>query len=71
MKIQDVRNMTDEERRTELDRLRRHVFDLRTASVTEKLEDPSLVIKAKRDIARILTAMNERRSTGDKSVKTK
>jgi ribosomal protein L29 len=69
MKIQEVRNMTDEERRAELERLRRHVFDLRTAAVTEKLEDSSLVTKARRDIARIITAMNERRSTGVKPAK--
>jgi large subunit ribosomal protein L29 len=60
MKIEDIRNLTDEELQAELDRLRRHVFDLRSQAVTEKLEDPSMLINAKRDIARVLTVQRER-----------
>ena len=52
--------MTGEELSTELERLRRHLFDIRSQSVTEKLEDPTLITKAKRDIARILTVQRER-----------
>jgi large subunit ribosomal protein L29 len=60
MKIGEIRNLSDEELRTELDRVRRHLFDVRSQAVTEKLEDPSMLTKAKRDIARILTVMRER-----------
>lgn len=60
MKTQEIRELTDEELRSELDRLRRHVFDLRAQSVTEKLADPSMITKARREIARILTIMKER-----------
>jgi len=60
MKIQEVRELTDEELQTELDRLRRHLFDVRAQAVTEKLEDPSMLTKTKRDIARILTVMRSR-----------
>ncbi len=60
MKIEDIRNLTDEELQAELDRLRRHVFDLRSQAVTEKLEDPSVLTNAKRDIARVLTVQRER-----------
>ena len=60
MKISEIRQLTDEELRTELERLRRHLFDLRSQAVTEKLEDPSMLTKAKRDIARILTARRQR-----------
>ena len=60
MKMQEVRNWSDEELRSELDRLRRHLFDLRAQSVTEKLADPSMITKARRDIARIMTVMTER-----------
>ncbi len=62
MKINEVRALSDEELHSELDRLRRHLFDLRAQSVTEKLEDPTMITKAKRDIARILTAMHERQA---------
>lgn len=36
------------------------MFDLRAQAVTEKLEDPSMLAKTKRDIARIKTAQRER-----------
>jgi large subunit ribosomal protein L29 len=60
MKIKQVRELVDEELESELQRLRRQLFDLRSQSVTEKLEDPSLATKAQRDIARILTVQKER-----------
>jgi large subunit ribosomal protein L29 len=60
MKIQEIRELTDEELASELDRLRRHLFDLRSQSVTEKLADPSMITKARRDIARILTVIKQR-----------
>lgn len=64
MKIKELREWNDEELRTELERLQRHLFDLRAQAVTEKLEDPSSLTKTKRDIARILTVQNERVSAG-------
>jgi large subunit ribosomal protein L29 len=60
MKIKEIRELTDEELASELDRLRRHLFDLRAQSVTEKLADPTMITKARRDIARILTVMKQR-----------
>ena len=60
MKISEIRELSDEELRAELDRLRQHLFDLRSQAVTEKLEDASILTGAKRDIARILTAVRER-----------
>ena len=60
MKVSEVRQLSDEELHTELQRVRRHLFDVRSQAVTEKLEDPTMLTKAKRDIARILTVMRER-----------
>lgn len=60
MKIEEIRGMSDEELQTELDRLRRHHFDLRGQRVTEKLEDPAMLTQTRRDIARVLTVMRER-----------
>jgi large subunit ribosomal protein L29 len=60
MKIDEIRQLSDEELQLELDRLHRHVFDLRSQSVTEKLEDTSQVTKARRDIARVKTVVRER-----------
>lgn len=60
MKINEIRQLSDEELETELDRLHRRVFDLHSQAVTEKLEDSSLIPKAKRDIARVLTVVRQR-----------
>jgi large subunit ribosomal protein L29 len=60
MKIESVRSMKSEELHGELERLRRHLFDLRAQGVTEKLEDPTQLGKTKRSIARILTVLRER-----------
>ncbi len=64
MKISEIRELNDEELRTELERLHRHLFDIRAQAVTEKLEDPTLITKAKRDIARLLTIIRERELAG-------
>ena len=60
MKIDEIRALSDDELAAELERLERHLFDIRSQAVTEKLEDPSLLGKAKRDIARIKTVMKQR-----------
>jgi len=68
MKISEIRELKTEELHNELRRLRRHLFDLRSQAVTEKLQDPTQLGKTKRDIARILTVLTER---GDRDVEPK
>ena len=60
MKIKEIREHSTEELHNLLEELRRKLFDLRAQAVTEKLEDPTQLAKAKRDIARVLTALRER-----------
>ncbi|MEX0742218.1 MAG: 50S ribosomal protein L29 [Phycisphaeraceae bacterium] len=61
MKADEVHKMSDEEMVEELTRLRRHRYDLKSQTVTEKLEDPTQLTKTRRDIARILTEQQARR----------
>jgi large subunit ribosomal protein L29 len=63
MKIAEIRDMKMEELHSELERLRRHVFDLRSQAVTEKLQDSSLIRKSRRDIARVMTLLRQRGET--------
>ena len=44
----------------ELTERQKHLFDLRSQAVTEKLEDPSQLRKTKKDIARIKTVIRQR-----------
>lgn len=64
MKIQELREMRTEALHNELDRLRRHLFDLRAQGVTEKLVNPNQLGQTRRDIARVFTVLNERGETG-------
>lgn len=61
MTPEEVRKLTAEEIRIEIDRLRGKLFTLRCQAVTEKVEDVSQFGKIKRDIARLLTEQNARR----------
>ena len=63
MNIGDIRELKTDELHTELDRLRRHAFDLRSQRVTEKLEDTSQLGKVRKDIARVFTVLQERGET--------
>jgi large subunit ribosomal protein L29 len=60
MNGEEVRKMSDEELVVELARLRRHLYDLRSQAVTEKLEDTAQLSATKRDIARLLTEQRAR-----------
>lgn len=60
MKPDEVRKLSDEEITVEVQRLRRHAFDLRTQAVTEKIEDTSQFAKTRKDIARLLTEQRRR-----------
>ena len=40
----------------------KHLFELRSQAVTEKLEDPSQLRKTRKEIARIQTVISERRN---------
>lgn len=60
MKAPEVREMKSPELHAELDRLRRHLFDLRAQAVTEKLENPHQLRDVRKDMARIMTILRER-----------
>jgi large subunit ribosomal protein L29 len=66
MKTAELRQMKTEELHGELDRLRRHFFDLSAQAVTEKLENPNQLGQTRRDIARIFTLLRERLETEPK-----
>ena len=60
MKIKEIRDKQTAAIQLELKDLQKHLFDLRTQAVTEKLENPSLLRKTRKDIARMKTILRER-----------
>jgi large subunit ribosomal protein L29 len=59
-KLKEFRDKSGEDLRREVLEKVRHLFDLRSQAVTEKLEDPSQLKKTRREIARIKTILRER-----------
>jgi large subunit ribosomal protein L29 len=60
MKAAEMRGMTDEDLAASLRDAQKTLFDLRFQSATDRLETPSMMRKARRDIARIKTLQRER-----------
>jgi large subunit ribosomal protein L29 len=61
MKAKQYREMGVDELEDKLEELQRHLFDLRTQAVTEKLENSKAIINTRRDIARIKTIICEKK----------
>jgi large subunit ribosomal protein L29 len=60
MKVEDIRDMGAPELETRLQELKEEQFKLRFRASMMQLENPSLVKKIRRDIARIKTVLRER-----------
>jgi large subunit ribosomal protein L29 len=60
MKAEELRAMSDEQLNLQLKDTIKHLFHLRCQSAAERLETPSEVRKAKRDVARIKTIQRQR-----------
>ncbi len=59
-KLKELRERESEALKHELADRQKHMFDLRSQAVTEKLENPSQLGKTRRDIARIRTILRQR-----------
>ena len=60
MKPAEIREMSDEQLYLTLNETIKNIFHLRFQSATERMETPSEIRKAKRDIARLRTIQSER-----------
>ena len=61
MKAQQYREMSSDELGIKLEELEKHLFDLSSQSVTEKIEDSKAMRNTKREIARIKTVICQMR----------
>jgi large subunit ribosomal protein L29 len=59
-KLKELRDKSVEDLQREVVEKQKHLFDLRSQAVTEKLEDPTQLTKTRKDIARIKTLIRER-----------
>lgn len=61
MEASQIKKMSAEELKGQLGILRAKLYQIRTQTVTEKVEDTSQLGKLRKDVARLLTEMNARR----------
>jgi large subunit ribosomal protein L29 len=59
-KAKEFRERETQHLTSELAEKQKHLFDLRSQAVTEKLEDPSQLKKTRKEIARIKTVLRQR-----------
>ena len=60
MKLEEYRQMSDEDLQVQLKDVVKNLFHLRFQSATDRLETPSELRKAKQEVARIMTIIRER-----------
>ena len=60
MTVKEIREKETDHLKHEQVERRKHLFDLRSQAVTEKLEDPSQLGKTRKDIARMQTILKQR-----------
>ncbi len=69
MKLDKVREMTETELNTELNKMKNELFNLRFQHVTGQLENPIKMRDVKKDIARVKTVMREKQIEAEQESK--
>lgn len=62
MKAEEIRELSDAEIHEKIAQAREELFRLRFRSATQQIEDPSLIRKLRRDVARMKTILRERQT---------
>jgi len=60
MKIKDIRAMSSEELKSELDSLKSELFKLRFSLATNGLDNPMKIKEVRKDIAKVNTILRQR-----------
>ena len=63
MKASDVRAMSNDQLKDELEKLKKEQFNLRFQQATGQMENTARVRQVRRDIARVKTIMREKSAT--------
>ena len=65
MKIAEIRELTTEELQLKVTELKKELFNLRFSLATNNLENPMKISAVKKDIAKIMTVIRERKIKGE------
>ena len=67
MKASELRDLTVEELQTKLTELKEELFNLRFQLAINQLDNPHKITEVKRDIARVLTVINDGKKAAEKN----
>ncbi len=67
MKVKDITNLSNEELIAKEKQFKKELFELNGQRTMGRIEKPANVRNLKKDIARMLTVINERKQNGKKS----
>jgi large subunit ribosomal protein L29 len=65
MKITEIRDLTTEELQLKVTELKKELFTQRFNLATNNLENPMKISQIKKDIAKVMTVISERRIKGE------
>ena len=60
LKTSELRNLSKQELAEKITVLKKSLFEMRSQKVTGRIEKPSKIKEARRDVARVLTVMREK-----------
>ena len=60
MKVNEIKAMTTEQLNAKLAELKKELFNLRFQHAVNQLENPHKITEVKREIARVMTVLNEK-----------
>jgi large subunit ribosomal protein L29 len=66
MKIKDIKSLSDDELVAKEKQIKKDLYDLNNQRQLGRIEKPANVRSFRRDIARILTVLTERKNNGNK-----
>jgi large subunit ribosomal protein L29 len=69
VKADEIRDLTDAELHDRIGQSQEELFRLRFRSATQQLENPSLIRKLRRDVARMKTILRQRELTSSSRAK--
>ena len=64
MKAKEIRELTAEQLSAKLKELKTELFNLRFQHAINQLENPHRIVEVKRDIARVMTILQEKNAEG-------
>ena len=62
MKNKEIKKMTEDELKNKINSLKKDLFNIRFRKINGQLEDTSKVSQLKRDVAKLLTKMNNKKN---------